>query len=380
MQTILWPGITLFGDGALAQLPAQIEALGVTHLFALIDGGVPNLADAVMQAAGDATLTVYDTIVPNPDAAAVDAAGAAFKASGADAILAAGGGSALDTAKGVRLLAASPDGVSVAAYLSTLGDQRRPNPRLSDMPPMIAIPTTSGTGSEVTPWGVVTDHTTQQKAGVGTNLIPEVAILDPQLTLTLPSHLTAATGMDALSHLIEAYVSTNAQPMLDPLILRGIDLIGRYLRVAVAEPSNLEARSALLEASMLGGVALSSNWLGACHSLAHQLSTFADMHHGLACAIMLPPQMAWSVPHAEARYAEVAFALADENASAQDAPKLVDQLNRDIGLPTRLSACGVTAEQLPTLAAFSFKDLNWWTNPIQPTSSAEMLTLYEAVF
>lgn len=371
-QTILWPGTTLIGADTLSQLQAQAAALGVSHLFALIDPGVPGLREKIETAADGLTLTISTDVVSNPDAASTDSVAAAYQASGADCILGVGGGSALDMAKGIRILAGSPAGVSVAEYLSVLGDKRRPNPRLDEMPPMIAIPTTSGTGSEVTPWGVVTDEATKQKAGIGTNLIPNVAILDPVLTLSLPAHLTAATGMDALSHLVEAYVSTNTNRTLDPLILRGIDLIGRYLRTAVAEPDSIEARTAMLEASMLGGVALSSNWLGACHSLAHQLSTFADMHHGLACALMLPPQMRWSVPHARDRYAEVAVALSDEAATADDAPDLVHQLNVDIGLPTTLSACGVTADLLPTLAEYAYKDLNWWTNPIQPSGAADM--------
>lgn len=380
MQTILWPGVTIFGAGALAHLAEQVGELGKKHLFVLIDPGVGRISADITSALNGTNIqtTTFDDVIGNPDAKHVDAAYAAYQACGADCIVGVGGGSALDMAKGVRILAGSPDGVSVAAYLSTLGDQRRPNPKLSEMPPMIAIPTTSGTGSEVTPWGVVTDKKTQQKAGIGTNLIPNVALLDPHLTVSLPAHLTAATGMDALSHLIEAYVSTNAQKLLDPLILQGIALIGQHLRTAVAEPENLEARAAMLEASMLGGVALSSNWLGAAHSLAHQLSTFCDIHHGLACSLMLPPQMRFSHDYAAERYAEVAYALAGEQDGTK-AGDLVEQLAKDINLPIRLSDCGVQEEQIGTLAEFAFKDLNWWTNPIQPTE-AQLEEMYRAAF
>ncbi len=380
MQTILWPGTTIFGVGALAHLADQVGVLDKTHLFVLIDPGVRDISADITSALARTAIqiTYFDDVIGNPDAKHVDAAYAAYRACGADCIVGVGGGSALDMAKGVRILAGSPDGVSVAEYLSTLGENRRPNPSLAAMPPMIAVPTTSGTGSEVTPWGVVTDKETQQKAGIGTNLIPNVALLDPQLTVSLPSHLTAATGMDALSHLIEAYVSTNAQKTLDPLILQGIALIGQHLRTAVAEADNLGARAAMLEASMLGGVALSSNWLGAAHSLAHQLSTFCDIHHGLACSLMLPPQMRFSHDWAAERYAEVAFALAGERDGTK-AGDLVEALAADIGLPTRLSACGVQEDQIETLAAFAFKDLNWWTNPIQPTES-QLEEMYRAAF
>lgn len=380
MQTIVWPGVTIFGENAVAQLGTQVQTLAKSHIFVLIDPGVRSISDLLDAAIADMTIqaTYFDDVVGNPDAAHVDAAYAAYRDCGADCIVGVGGGSALDMAKGVKILAGSPEGVSVAEYLSTLKEKRRPNPAFHEMPPMVAIPTTSGTGSEVTPWGVVTDKEAQQKAGVGTNLIPDVALLDPHLTVSLPPHLTAATGMDALSHLIEAYVSTNAQKMLDPLILQGIKLIGENLRTAVGEPNNIAAREAMLEASMLGGVALSSNWLGAAHSLAHQLSTFCDIHHGLACSLMLPPQMRWSHSGAPERYADVAYALTGETGIA--AAYAVEQLAKDINLPIRLSDCGVTADQIDTLSEFAFIDLNWWTNPIQPESAADLKVLYEATF
>lgn len=381
VSKVLWPGTTVMGAGVIAETGKRIESLGKKHAFFLIDPGILSLADPVLASLkeSDIAVTVFDKVIGNPDVEHTNAAGHAYRESGADVIIAMGGGSAMDMGKGVRMLAGHAPDISIADFLST-NKNRRPSPPLSALPPMVAIPTTSGTGSEVTPWGVVTDKAINQKAGIGQNLIPEVAILDPELTVGLPPLLTAATGMDAFSHLIEAYVSTNAQPMLDPLILRGMDLIGRYIQTAVEQPDNIEARTAMLEASMLGGVALSSNWLGAAHSLAHQLSTFADMHHGQACAMMLPPQIRWSEPHAKARYASAAAALVDESVSSDALPDAVLALNETIGLPTKLSVCGVTQEMIPIMADHAMVDLNWWTNPIQPTEASQMAAMYQEVF
>jgi alcohol dehydrogenase len=255
------------------------------------------------------------------------------------------------------------------------------------MPPMIAIPTTAGTGAEVTPWGVITDEARKLKMGVGgPATIPTVALLDPSLTLTLPSHLTAATGMDALTHLIEAYVSTNMAPVaLDALILDGIGRIGRFLRLAVAQPGHRQAREEMMLASMLGGIAISSRWLGATHSLAHQLSGVAHVHHGLACALMLPAQMQFSLPGALARYAQVAQALApvpvpaSVREEAERGVTAVRQLMIDLNLPLRLRDVGVTEAMIPELANNAIIDLNWTTNPRAITRN-QMEALYRETF
>lgn len=380
-HTYYWPGKVVMGSGTAAQTGAEVQTLGATHAFILIDPGIMGLLEPFTTSLYAAGIphTMFNDVIGNPDVPHMDAAGQAFRESGADCIIAIGGGSALDTAKGVRILAGAPEGASSSEYMSG-NPNVRPMPHTRHLPPMIAVPTTAGTGSEVTPWGVVTDHERQQKSGIGgVNAIPTVALLDPELTYGLPPFLTAATGMDALSHLIEAYVSTNNNPALDALILRGIRLISENLRTAVAEPRNEAARMAMMEAAMLGGIAISSNWLGACHSLAHQLSTFADMHHGLACALMLPPQMAFSSASAIERYTAVADALEPGAVDAEVAAELVYQLNVDIGLPTKLSEAGVDEAVLDRMAEHAMKDLNWTTNP-RPTTVEDMRGMYQAVF
>jgi alcohol dehydrogenase class IV len=313
----------------------------------------------------------------------VDAAAAAFRSSGADLVVGLGGGSALDAAKGVREQAGGPAEASIADYALMLGDQARPAPDVRDMPPMVAIPTTAGTGAEVTPWGVLTDERTKLKKGVGgPSLLPTVALIDPEMTLTLPPFLTAATGMDALSHCIEAFVSTNEAPVaLDPLILHGITLLGRSLPIAVAEPANHTARYEVMMGAMLGGIAISSRWLGACHSLAHQLSGFANVHHGLACAIMLPYTIEYNLCDATERYQQVAAALNGSShlPPAEEAAARIHQLNQQLGLSACLRHVGVTEEMIPTMAYNATIDLNWTTNP-RPIGESDMAALYWKAF
>jgi 4-hydroxybutyrate dehydrogenase len=381
MKQYLWPGEVWFDEGAAAQTGAAALAVGGSHAFVLADPGVAalGLAEPVLASltAVNLPFTLCTDVVADPDVTAVDTSTAQFRSSGADLIIAVGGGSALDQGKAVRLLAATPPDSTIADYLGILGDRAKPLPAARDLLPMIAIPTTAGTGSEVTPWGVITDPVSQRKSGVGgIRLLPTIAILDPALTVGLPPFLTAATGMDALCHLIEAFVSTNHHPALDPLILRGIELVGWRLPTAVSTPDNPQARHDMLEAAMLGGIAISSNWLGACHALAHPLSPLAGVHHGLACAIMLPHQMAFSLDAAPERYGRIAAVLSDNpQAPASEAIIQIQTLLQTSGLPTRLRDVGVTQEQIPRLAQAAHQDANWSTNPC-PLTEGDMAALY----
>jgi alcohol dehydrogenase len=387
----IWPGPTHFGFGAAALVGPQVKAVQGTAVFILSDPGVieAGLLEPVIASLDTAGLShiIYDQTPPNPDIASINTAGAAFRASGADAIVAVGGGSVLDAGKAVRLLVGGPEEASVAEYALILRDKARPAPQPHDMPPMIAIPTTAGTGSEVTPWALITDLERKLKFGVGgAYLMPNVALIDPEVSLSLPATLTAATGIDALSHCIEAYVSTNENPALDPMILYGIELIGRSLRLAVAQPGNHQARQDMMLAAMIGGIAISSRWLGACHALAHQLSSFAHIHHGVAIALMLPHQMAYSLIGALERYSHIAAALAPYGAEegslrqrAERAVTEVRQLITDVGLPTRLRDVGITGEMISPLAKNATIDLNWQTNPRLINEEA-MAYLYEQAF
>jgi alcohol dehydrogenase class IV len=330
---------------------------------------------------------VYDGVVPNPYIESVSAAVGALRESGADVLVGVGGGSALDTAKAVKIAVSGPLGVSIWEYATLFGEGKRPLPGRNGMMPYIAIPTTAGTGAEVTPWAVITNAEKEIKFGVGDwASTPEVALVDPELTMGLPPPLTAATGMDALSHLIEANVSTNHNPMLDRMILYGIEMVGRSLRTAVVRGADRAARRDMMEASLIGGIAISSKWLGACHSLAHPLSSLAGVHHGLACAIMLPHQMQYSLVGAVERYAAVGAALdpggmgkESVRERAAGAVSAVRQLMSDIDCPMRLRDVGVKRDLIPALAKAAYIDLNWWTNPRQ-VDEGVMGKLYQEAY
>jgi alcohol dehydrogenase class IV len=391
ISTYTWPGETHFGFGAARLVGQEAKAREASRAFIITDPGITAAGllepiETSLKATGLPYL-VYDRVIPNPDTESVDATGQAFRESGADLIIGIGGGSGLDMAKAVRLLAGGPPEAHISEYAVLLGDQARPLPQPYPMPPMIAIPTTAGTGSEVTPWAVITDKANKYKFGVGGPVtLPTVALIDPDLTLTLPPSLTAATGLDALSHLIEAYVSIRDNPALDPMILYGIELVGRSLRIAVAQGTNQAARHDMALAAMMGGIAISSKWLGACHSLAHQLSSLADVHHGLAIALMLPHQMAYSLVGATARYARIGDALdqlppgqGSVRQRAQRTVEAVRELVSDIGLPARLREVGVTEDMIPSMAKFAYLDLNWTTNP-RAVSEAAFEQLYRQAF
>lgn len=380
LSLYLWPGQTHVGFGAASVVGAEAKALGATHVFLLADPGVvaAGLTQPIEQSIVQAGLTYtrYEKVEPNPSVASVDDAAAAYRACAANIIVAVGGGSGIDTAKGVRMLVGSDPSVSVAQFSFRLGENTLPVPQVNAMPAMIAIPTTAGTGAEVTPWAVITNVTKDHQFGHhkfgigGPSAIPTVAIVDPELTMTLPPTLTAATGMDALTHLIEAYVSTNHNPILDPMILYGIELLGRSLPLAVAQGSKRTAREEVMLGSLMGGIAISSKWLGACHALAHPLSALANVPHGVANAIMLPHQMEYSLPGALERYARIAYALDPSIKSGMSnrhlatlAIESVRHLLVDCNLPARLRDVGVSDDLLTALGVAAIQDSNWQTNP-----------------
>jgi alcohol dehydrogenase len=386
------PGQVHFGFGAVGLLAEELKAMQAQHVFIVADPGV--IAAGLIEAVADRLktadwpYTVYDKVNPNPDTESIDLAVEAFRASHADVIVGIGGGSGLDTAKAVRLVAGGPKEGCVVEYSPFLDEDKRPTPLTKDMPPVIAIPTTAGTGSEATPWALITDKTAKRKFGVGGGhaTVPTIALVDPELTLSVPPLLTAATGMDALSHCIEAYVSTRENPMLDPIILYGVELLGRSLRTAVEQGTHRTARHDVMLGSLIGGLGITSKWLGACHALSHPLSAMADVQHGVANALMLPHQMTYSLNGALNRYARIGEAL---NATypltgtiqhkAERAVEVVRQLVVDTGLPTHLKDVGITMEIIPELAAGAWKDENWVTNP-RSTNQTDLEQLYRQAF
>jgi alcohol dehydrogenase len=261
-------------------------------------------------------VTVFDRVDPNPRVASVRAGADVARASGCDVLVAVGGGSVIDTAKAVGLVLAN--GGDVVEYDFTLDE-----PRSIERPitPLLAVPTTAGTGSEVTFWAVVTDPERREKLGVGGPLMaPAVALVDPELTLTLPPALTAFTGLDALTHAVEALAATNAGPLSDLCAVRAVTLASKSLRRAVADGGDRVARREMALASLLAGAAFTNADVGAVHCIAEVVGGLYDLPHGLVCALYLPSVVEFSAAAAPQRYAAVAEALGAGGAASDAAP------------------------------------------------------------
>lgn len=377
-----FPTRVVSGQGAAAQCAEEILRLGGTRVLIVSDGGIERagLLEPVRAALDAAELSHTSAldISSNPLEREVLEAARAFEESGADVVLAVGGGSVLDVAKLVRIAATHPG--PLAQYDDAAGGSAR---IVEPLPPMVAIPTTAGTGSEVGRSGVVTIEATNAKTVIfAPSLVPNVAILDPEMTRTMPPFITAATGMDALAHCIEAYSALGDHPMADAIALGGVRLCQRSLETATREPDNLEARGDMLKAAMMGAVAFQKG-LGACHSLAHPLSAEFGLHHGLANALCLPAVLDFNRVAIPTRIAEIAHQLgvrgSDESTLCFECAGAVRALRKSIGLPTSLRSQGIEEDELPRLAALAYKDVCHQLNP-RPCTEEDLLTLYKASF
>lgn len=379
---VLWsfPTRVVLGEGAAAQCAIEARQRGAKRVLLISDRGVERagLLDAIrhaLDAAGLAHESVLD-ISSNPLESEVLAAAQAFQRFQADLVLGVGGGSVMDVAKLVRLAATHPG--PLAQYDDALGGSTKIQ---GPLPPMIAIPTTAGTGSEVGRSGVVTIEATNRKTVIFSPLLlPEVAILDPLMTRTMPPFITAATGMDALTHCIEAYCALGDHPMADAIALGGVRLCRKSLKKATDDGTDLQARGDMLKAAMMGAVAFQKG-LGACHSLAHPLSAEFKMHHGLANALCLPAVLDFNRVAIPKRIAEVARQLGvrgdDESTLSFECAGAIRALRKSIGLPSNLRSQGIKDEDLSRLAALAFADSCHELNP-RKCSQEDMLALYKA--
>ncbi|MDC3379191.1 iron-containing alcohol dehydrogenase [Planctomycetota bacterium] len=331
-----------FGAGAVKELPALLAELGVTKPLLVTDGGLVK-TDAyarTIAALGDTPHGVYSGVTPNPLAEQVDQAAAQYAADGCNGVVGLGGGSALDVAKVVGVVAKG-GGVALDYDWAVSGSDKIP----AELPPFVAIPTTAGTGSEVGRSAVITNPATKTKRSVFAAQLLAVAVLaDPELTLGLPASVTANTGIDALTHAIEAYLTPGFNPMCDGIALQAIGMVGGALRRAVGDGSDLEARSTMMCAALMAAVAFQKG-LGATHALAHPLSTLAGLPHGRANALCLPAVLRFNAVAVPDRVNAVGQALADTN----DAAVAVRTLCDDVGIPANLAAAGVSRDLLDAL-------------------------------
>ncbi len=375
MATVTWsfPTQIVFGNGALSTLAKHVEKLGAKRALVVVDAGVVNAGiagkvKAVLEKGGIA-VSVFDKVDPNPVEKNIFDGVAAFKAHQADVVVAVGGGSPLDTGKLIALMT-THDRPLVDYDDATGGDQYI----TSNVPPIITIPTTAGTGSEVGRSGVVTLEANHRKTVIfSPYLLAKVAILDPELTRTMPAKVTAATGFDALTHCLEAYCSLGDHPMADGIALEGLDLVAKYLVRATKNPDDLEARGGMLKAAMMGAVAFQKG-LGATHSLAHPLSSEKGLHHGLANALCLPAVVEFNEAVIPEKLAKIKAILDPKAKSLADALRA---LRAELGLPNGLAAVGVTKADIPKLADKAIEDACHRSNP-RPTTRVDLAKLYEA--
>lgn len=346
-----------FGAGAIARLPAVLAGLGLRRLIVVTDPGIraAGVLASVLTPLDDVGIprVVFDQVHANPattDVLAGAAAAAPLLAEGSDdvAVLALGGGSALDVAKGVGLLAGHPGPEADLATLLEPGE----HPGL----PVVAVPTTAGTGAETNGFAVLADPHTGTKVYLGAASVrPRVSILDPELTLGVPPVVTASTGMDALTHGVESLVSRGSHPLSEAYALRAVSMVARSLERAVRDGSDLEARSDLLLAAHLAGLALTLSGLGLVHGIAHSTTGLTSAPHGLALSSVLDAVMTASLPAAADGYTEVARALGLE-ASPEAAVEAVTDLATRVGARRPLSSFGVTESMLPVLAQHALAD------------------------
>jgi 4-hydroxybutyrate dehydrogenase len=362
-----WPTKIVLGPGALQRVPAQVERLKMKRPLVVTDAGVvkAGLAERLLTVLRDAKIAfeVFDKVEPNPTEKDAFDGVAFFKEKRCDGVIGIGGGSPLDVMKLIQLLAKHEPPLSKYDD-ATGGDQFVRD----EVPPSIAIPTTAGTGSEVSRSAVALLKDTGRKTVIfSPYLMPKAAICDPELTVGLPAGPTAATGMDAFTHCLESYLSPGFHPLADAVAIDGIARCARSLPAAVKTPNDLYARTDMMIAATQGAMAFQKG-LGACHALAHALGPISGVHHGLANAVVLPTVMEFNRAAVTARLARVAVAMGDNSLSRQEvlagnAIERVRRLNAEIGIPTRLRDVGVKEEDLGRISEKAFEDASHLSNP-----------------
>lgn len=372
-------GKILFGQGVSRRLAEEISSLGGGKVFVVMDrelGQVKAVREVVnLLEMNGTSLVLYDEISPEPAPALADKGAVMARREGCEVVVGIGGGSSLDVAKAVAVLVTNR-----GAAQEYIGLEKVKRPGL----PTIMIPTTAGTGSEVTFTAVFTMREKKRKGGINSRFMyPDVALLDPELTLSLPPEPTATTGVDALTHAIEAYTSLQANPMSDMVAENAIGRIGRHLRRAVRDGQDRQARSEMLLGSLLGGLALASAGVGACHALAYPLGAFFDIPHGLANAVLLPSIMAFNMEGAEDKYRRVGELIeaGHEETMAGGSPvDVVRRLTQDVGIPSSLKDLDIPESAVADMAEMAMTVTRPLENNPRTVTTAEAREIYGAAF
>ncbi len=367
-----------FGPGISSTLAAELAALGVRKPFLLIDPGLHQggVATPILQAleAAKVAFTSFTEIESNPRDLTIHRAFDAAKIAGCDGVVGIGGGSTMDAAKGVAVLISNG---------GAIGDYDGINKVTKDLPPLVVIPTTAGTGSEVTANAALTRSSDHYKMSLRSpRLLPKLAILDPLLLRTLPRGVASTSGLDALTHAIEGYLSVRASPLSDFFALRAMELLTRNIRAFVSNPENVEASSGMLMGSMLAGLVISNTGTGNDHALARALGGLCDVAHGVATALLLPQVMAFNASARPDRYIDIARAICVSTTGTvrEVAMRVVDeiqQLLRELDVPMRLRDVGVPEDKITKLVEVALKNVG--PNP-RRTNAADLEKILHAVY
>jgi choline dehydrogenase len=371
------------GLGAVSGLADEVRALGMQRPLIVTDSGIVNagLLERVTAplAAANLDYEIFYDVVPNPPIALVNEGAALYERESCDGIIALGGGSPMDASKSIGVVA--NNGGSILDY-----EWADPQPIKRRIPPTICIPTTAGTGSEVTLWAVITDPERKIKFNVGgTALIGSwVALIDPELVLDLPPGVTAGTGMDALAHAVECYTSAYAQPFPDSVALMAMEYVSQYLRVAFAQGHNVEARYKMSMGAMLGGMAYGTESAGAAHAMSQSAGGVHDVPHGALTARLLGPVMEFNYIGEPQKFARIAQGLGEDIRglsvwrAAEKAVEAVMRLTEDVEIPT-LQDLGFDEEEIPMLAKIAFEDPQTIGNPRDLTQE-NYVQIYKRTF
>ncbi len=374
--------VSYFGPGARKELPGVVARLGYKKALVVTDKGLMKfgVAKMVLDVLDEAAIPyeIYDEVKPNPTVTNVKMGVEACKKAEADFIIAIGGGSSMDTAKGIGIICNNPEFSDVIS-LEGVADTKKKTV------PIIALPTTAGTAAETTINYVIIDEEKQKKmVCVDPNDIPAVAIIDAELMYSLPKSLTAATGMDAMTHAIEGLITKGAWELSDMFEIKAIEMIHKYLPIAVNEPTNPVGRDGMAVAQYVAGMAFSNVGLGVDHGMAHPLSALHDIPHGVACAMLLPTVMKFNAPAALPKYVDIAKALGvykdgmTQQEAADAACAEIDNLSRLVGIPTHLSELGITEKDIDALADQAIVDVCTPGNPREVTRD-DIVALYKQI-
>ena len=389
MQNYFLPPRIEFGEGAIQNLGEHVKAFESKKPLLVSDAGVINagiLAKAVdaLDASGLSS-AIYSDIEPNPADVSITDGVEVYKSEACDSVIAVGGGSVMDAAKAIRLLTTHQP--PLEPYYADVGGVERIR---GDTPPLICVPTTAGTGSEVSQGAIITDtslSTTdrwRKRAIVTPFNMSNIALLDPGITLDMPPALTAATGMDAITHGIEAYVATKYHPIAEGVALQALRMLSANIQKVYHDGGDVTARGEMLFGSCMAAFSFQKG-LGAVHSLAHQLSTDAPIPHGVANAILLPPVMEFNFSYATEKYAEIARALGidtsgmDSSEAGKAAIDKIRAFNAELNMPKGLGDAGLNREKIPKLGADAMLDHCHKFNP-RVCTEEDMVALFEAAF